>query len=241
MGAGRPGEGDGDLGQFAGRARHPFHDPLLGGAVLVTEGDAAHAVVDRLADAGRPDGIERVHGGDQPELRRGGDMSDAGHVEFALGEGGDEDVEGLLGHPVEFLDVEQAPLPQGGDEGPFGEGLGQVAPFQHQGRIVGADEAGRGELGVALDELHPPAGGVGDDPQQRRLSHTGRAFKDDVATGSQRCHKDLGRPAQADDALLDAFEEDGRREPRRNRRGSRADALVVQAVVQGRRLNGRGR
>ena len=154
-------------------------------------------------------------------------------MDLPFRQGGDEDVEGLLGNPVELLDVEQAPFPQGRDEGPFGEGLGEVAPLQHQGGVVGADEARRREFGVALDELHPPARGRGHDPQQRRLPHPGRAFEDDVAARPQRRHEHLGRAAQPDDALVDAAEEGGRREPRRHRRGSRAVPLVAAGFGQG--------
>ena len=56
-------------------------------------------------------------------------------------------------------------------------------------------------------------------------------------------HEHLGRPAQTDDAALDPAEQIRRREPRRRRRGSHADPVVIQAIAQGSMpvLNGRGR
>ena len=84
-------------------------DLPLGGRVLVAEHDPAHPVGDRLADPRGADRVERVHRRDQPEARRRPATGPSrGTCDLALGQHGDQDVERLLGDPVELLEVEQA-------------------------------------------------------------------------------------------------------------------------------------
>ena len=66
-----------------------------------------------------------------------------------------------------------------------------------------ADEPRRRQLGVALDELHPEPGPVGDGAQQRRLPGPGRALEHDVAAARERGREHLRLAAQADDPLVD--------------------------------------
>ncbi len=88
-------------------ARDGRGDATLGRCILVAEHDAADAVGDSLADPRRADRVERVHRGDQPELGVGLHQPEPRHRDLALGQDGDQDVEGLLRDPVELLQVEQ--------------------------------------------------------------------------------------------------------------------------------------
>ena len=85
------------------------------------------------------------------------------------------------------------------DQRAVDEHVGVVALGQHPGRVEVADEAGRGELGVALDELEADAELVGDGAQQRRLAGARRALEQDVAVGGQRGDDELDLAAAADD------------------------------------------
>ena len=132
-------------------------DGPLRGRVLVAEHDPADPVRDRVADPGRADRVERVHGGDQPEPRVGPHGAEPGHRDLALGQHGDQDVERLLGDPVELLEVEQGALPHGRQQRAVGEAGRRVPGREHLRRVVLPDQPGRRELGVALDEDHVPA------------------------------------------------------------------------------------
>ena len=68
--------------------------------VLITEDDPADPVGDGVADPCGPDRVERVHGRDQPEPRSRPHRAQPGHRDLALGEHGDQDVEGFLRDPT---------------------------------------------------------------------------------------------------------------------------------------------
>ena len=122
---------------------------------------------------------------------RGLHVTEPGHVQLALAHHRDEDVERLLGDPVDLLDVEQRPVPQRLDQRAVDEDVGAVALGQHPGRVEVADEAGRRQLGVALDEGEADAELVGDGPEQRRLPGAGRPLEQDVAAGGEGRDDDL--------------------------------------------------
>ena len=75
-----------------------------------------------------------------------------GNSELTLAHRRDDDVEGFLGNAIDLLYIEECPAAQRFDERSVEEDLGRVALGQHAGGIKRADEPGRGELGVALDE-----------------------------------------------------------------------------------------
>jgi hypothetical protein len=127
-------------------------------------------------------------------------------VQLALAHHGDEDVERLLRHAVELLDVEQGALAHRRDQRPVDEDVGVVALGEHAGRVEVADEAGRGQLGVALDELEADAELVGDGAQQRRLAGAGRALDDHVAPGVEGRQDELELPLAPDETVLQVGE-----------------------------------
>jgi len=120
---------------------------------------------------------------------------------------GDEDVEGLLGDPVELLEVEQRALPHRGGQRTVGPGLRAVADAHDQRRIVMAEQPRRSQLGVALHELHPPPRCGGDRSQQRRLASPGRAVEDHVAALLEGDGDHFGLAAEADDPVLEEGEQ----------------------------------
>ena len=92
------------------------------------------------------------------------------------------------------------------DERAVDEDVGVVALGEHTGRVEVADEAGRGQLGVALDELEADAELVGDGPQQRRLAGAGRALDEDVAPGVEGGQHELELALAPDEATLQVGE-----------------------------------
>ena len=148
----------------------------------------------------RPDRVERIHGGDEPEPWIGDDPLQPRHVQLALAHHRDEDVERLLRHPVELLDVQQRPVTHRRDQRPVDEDVGVVPLGEHSGRIEVPDESRRRQLRVALDELEADAQLVGDGPEQRRLAGAGRPFDHDVSAGLQRGEHELELPLPPDQA-----------------------------------------
>jgi hypothetical protein len=148
---------------------------------------------------GGADRVERVHGRDQPEPAVGADQAQPGNRDLALGQHRDQDVQRLLGDPVELLQVQQRAAAHGGQQRAVGEAGAHVALGQHLGRVVLAHQPGRGQLGVALGEHHLLTGLAGDIAQQRRLPGARRALDHDVPPGGQRDRQHLALAAQADD------------------------------------------
>ena len=66
-----------------------------------------------------------------------------------------------------------------------------------------ADQPGRRQLRVALDELDPATRGCGDRAQQGRLAGPRRTVEDDVAALVERDRDYLRLAAEADDLALD--------------------------------------
>ena len=129
-----------------------------------------------------------------------------GHVQLPLAHHRDEHVERLLGDPVELLDVEQRAVAHRRDQRAVDEHVGVVALGQHPGRVEVPDEAGRRQLGVALDELEADAELVGDGPQQRRLAGAGRALDEDVASGVEGGQHELQLALAPDEPAAEAVE-----------------------------------
>ena len=127
-------------------------DRALGGRVLVAENDPADPVGDRVAHPSGPDRVEWVHGGDQPEACAGPDHAEPGHRDLALGEHRDQDVEGLLGDPVELLQVQEGAGPHRPQQRSVGKAGRHVSLVKHLRGVVLADQPGGRELGVALGE-----------------------------------------------------------------------------------------
>ena len=85
--------------------------------------------------------------------------------------------------------------------GAVDEHVGVVALGEDPGRVEVPDEAGRRQLGVALDELEADAELVGDGPQQRRLAGARRALDEDVAAGVEGGEHELELPPPPDEAV----------------------------------------
>ncbi len=188
-------------------ARRPAGDVALVARRLVADGEATDPVVHRSRDAGGADRVERVHRRHQAEAGRRGQPTEPWHVEFALAHHGDEHVQRLLGDAVDLLDVQQRPVAQRRRERTVDEHVRVVALGHHPGRIEVADEPGRGEFGVALDELETDAQLEGDGAQQRRLAGAGRPLDEDVAVGDERGDDEFDLAATADDGRPDAIDE----------------------------------
>ena len=140
-----------------------------------------------------------VHGRDHPEAGGGGDVAQAGHVQLPLAHGGDDDVERLLRHPVDLLDVEEGAGAQGLDQRAVEEHFGGVALDEHPGRVERADQPRRGQLGVALHEDQLDAGRGGEGPQQGRLAGARWPLEQHVAVGGERRHHHLDLGPTPDD------------------------------------------
>ena len=197
--AGGPGQGDREVHLFALPPGLGRGDPALGGRVLVAEHDPADPVRDRVADPRRADRVERVHGRDEPETRIGLHQTQPRHRDLTLGEDRDQDVERLLGYPVELLQVQQRTRAHRLQQRSVGETRRDVALGQHLRRVVLPDEPGRRQLGVAFHEHHPGAEITRDVPEQRGLAGAGRPFQDHVPPGVQRDCQYLTLSPQAHD------------------------------------------
>ena len=92
--------------------------------------------------------------------------SNARNVDLALGHRGDQDVQCLFGDAVEFFKVEQRPGTHRAEERTVDERVVGVAAFEHEGRIMCAEEPCRGQLGVAFDEDEISVELVGDSAEQ---------------------------------------------------------------------------
>ncbi len=188
--------------------RHrPLGDRQLLGRRLVRDRQAAHAVVDRTRDAGRADGVERVHRRDQPKARHGGDVPEPRHMELAFAHHRDEHVERLLRHAVDLLDVQQRTLTKRRDERAVDEHVGVVAVDEHPRRVEVTDEAGGRQLGVALDELEADTQLVGDGAQERRLAGARRPFDQHVPVDGERGDDELDLTAPPDETSPEPFDE----------------------------------
>jgi hypothetical protein len=163
-----------------------LHDLPLVLGVLVADGDPAGPVVQRHRQPGGAHRVVRVHGCHQPEALVGGDAAEPRHVDLALGHDGEQDVDGLFRDPVELLDVQQPAVAHGPDQRPVGEVLRPVALLEHQRRVEGADQAGRGQLGAALDQHELGVPGRRDLPQQGGLAGARRALEQDVGARRER-------------------------------------------------------
>ncbi len=199
VGPGGPRERHRQLHDRAVQPGHRTRDHPLARLVLVAQHDPAHPVGDGLADPRRADRVERVHGGDEPELRPGRDRAEPGYGDLALGEHRDEDVQRLLGDPVELLQVEQPTAAHRRQQRTVHETRRVVALRQHLRGVERSDQPGRGELGVALHEHDLLAVGTRDRAQQGRLAGAGRALDHDVAPGLQGDRQHLALAAQTHD------------------------------------------
>ena len=210
MGAGEPHEFDDlrdPLGVELVRAGGAERDLALVGRRLVVDGEPADTVVHRAGDARRPDRVERIHRCHEPESRRRRQATETGNVQFALAHHGDQDVQRLLGHTVDLLDVQQRPVAQRRCEWPVDEDVGVVALGHDPGRVEVTDQACRCEFGVALDELEADAELVGDGTQQRRLPGAGGTLDHDVTVGDQRRHDQLDLSPATHDGGSDRCDE----------------------------------
>ena len=166
------------------------HDAPLGRGVLIADGQAADPVVHRCGQTGGAHVVVRVHRGNDAERGRRGHGPGRGHRDLAFGHRGEQRVDGVLGRPVELLDVQEAALAHGPQQRPVDEVVRAVVLAQHPGRVVVADQLGRGEVGVALDEDQRDAPLGRDGPQQGALAGPGRSLQDDVpARGHRREHQ----------------------------------------------------
>ena len=130
-------------------------------------------------------------------------------MQFAFAHDRDQNVQGLLGHTVDLLDVQQRTVAQRRSEGTVDEDVGVVALRHHACRIEVPDESSRGEFRVALDELEPDAELVGNRAQQRRLAGSGRALDHHVTIGDQRGDDQFDLAPSTDDRGPDRGNEFG--------------------------------
>src|SRR6266566_2570016 len=184
---GGPGQLDrlGDQGGLGARCRE-LHDLSFVLGVLVADGDPAGPVVQRHRQPGGAHRVVRVHGRDQPEALVGGNAAQPRHVDLALGHDGEQNVDGLFGDPVELLDVQQPAIAHGPHQRPVGEVLRAVPLLEHERRVEGPDEAGRGQLGAALNQDEFGVPGRRDLPQQGGLAGARRPFEQDVGARRER-------------------------------------------------------
>jgi hypothetical protein len=84
------------------------------------------------------------------------------------------------------LDVQEAALAHRLQQRPVDEVVRAVVLAQHPGRVVVADQLGRREIGVALDEDQRDAPLGRDGPQQGALAGARRPLQDDVAGRGHR-------------------------------------------------------
>src|SRR6185437_6926805 len=154
--------------------------------VLVADGDSAGPVVQRHRQPGGAHRVVRVHGRDQPEALVGGDAAQPRHVDLALGHDGEQNVDGLLRDPVELLDVQQPAVAHGPYQRPVGEVLRTVPLLEHERRVEGPDEAGRGQLGAALNQDEFGVPGRRDLPQQGGLAGARRPLEQNVGARRER-------------------------------------------------------
>jgi hypothetical protein len=194
--AGSPGQIDREVHHPPVLTGHRGGDAPLRRGILIAEHDPADPVRDRLADPRGSDGVERVHGPDQPEAGTGGDHAEPGDGDLALGQHGNEDVQRLLGDPVELLQVQQGTVAHGLQQRAVGETARHVAVRQHLRGVVLAHQPGRGQLGVALDEDDALAGLPGDVAQQRGLAGAGRPLDHHVPPGAERHGQNFALPPQ---------------------------------------------
>ena len=183
------------------------HDHRLVGRRLVADGDPAHPVVDRTGDPRGADRVERIHRGDEPESGRGLEPTEPRHGDLAFAHHRDQHVQRLFGNAVEFLDVEQRTVAERRGERARDEDVGVVAVAEHSSRVEVADDAGRRELGVALDELESDPQLSRDRTQQRRLAGAGRPLDDDVAIGGDRCDGQFDLAYPTDDRRRQSVDE----------------------------------
>ena len=112
------GDRDGDRDDRRSTPVWRAHDLALLLLVEVADRDPAHAVGDRLAHTRGADRVERIHRGDQHEAVGRRDPSEPRERDLALGHRGDQDVQRLLGDPVELLQVQQLARPHRVASGP---------------------------------------------------------------------------------------------------------------------------
>ena len=142
--------------------------------------------MDAGRDPGGPDAVEGVHGGDHPEGRSGGHPTHPRDGDLALGHGREEGVERVLGRAVELLYVEEPTRPHGFEERAVHEVVRAVVLTEHPRRVVVADELGRSEVGVPLDEHQGNAPLLGDGTQQGALGGARGTLEHQIPTGRHR-------------------------------------------------------
>ena len=175
------------------------HDVRLGLRGLVVHRDPAGAVVDRRGDPLGAHRVERVHRRDQPEPRLRPHQPEPRHGQLGLGHHRDQDVQRLLGDPVDLLDVQQAALAQRPHQRAVDEDVGGVPLGEHLRRVEVPDQPGRGQLGVALDEVERRRPLRGDGPQQRRLPRPRRALEQHVRAAVEGGHEQLDLAGPVED------------------------------------------
>ena len=127
-------------------------------------------------------------------------------MDLTFGHGRDHKVEGLLGNPVQLLDIEQRPLTDCFGQGSVDEDVWRVSVGQHAGRIELASQPGWRELGVALDEHERHLGLSGESAQQCRFPSARWSIEQHVALGCQGRNEDLCFSSPPDDGLADGID-----------------------------------
>ncbi len=125
----------------------------------------------------------------------------------ALGHHGDQHVQRLLGDPVDLLDVEQRTLTERPHQRAVDEHVGRVALAEDAGGIEVADQPGRRQFGVALDELEPWPVSAAMDRSRVDLPVPGGP-SNDVTVGERGCDDQFDLSSARPPARSD------RREPR---------------------------
>lgn len=112
-------------------------------------------------------------------------------MQLSLRHDPDEEVDRLLGHPVEFLHVQQRTVLHRFGERSGQEGVAGVALGKHPGRVELARQPGRCQLGVALDGDQGNVQRRGQGSQQRGLAGAGRTLQQEMAPRADRGHHQL--------------------------------------------------
>ena len=128
-------------------------------------------------------------------------------MQLALAHHGDQHVERLFRDAVDLLDVQQRAVAHGRHQRAVDEHVRVIPIDQHPGGIEVADQPGRCQFGVALDELEAEAQLVGNRTQQGALAGARRALEQHVTIGGQCRNDQLDFSFAADDAAQHPLDE----------------------------------
>ena len=120
-------------------------------------------------------------------------------MQFSFAHHRDQYVQRLLRDAVDLLYVQQRALAHRADQRTVDEHLRVIAVGEYARRVEVPDEPGRGQLGIALDELEPEAELKRDSAQQRALASAGRPLEQHMTIGVERSEHEFYLTPASDD------------------------------------------